>query len=343
MKRVILFLWTIVLFAACGPKATQIPENPQGWEMKDTPTEASLRALSPISEDIVWASGSGGVWMRTVDSGKSWDHGLIAGLDNVDFRSIQGINAEIAIAASAGQPAVIYKTIDGGENWKLVHQEGEMAFFDGISFVDLERGYVFGDPVDGQWMILETLNGGDSWFPLLDAPMAAEGEAGFAASASSFLAYDNYLWLGTGGTESNLWESEDQGKTWKKNDSPLIHGESSQGIFSITLGSKGEVVAVGGDYLAPEETRGNAAIFVIDDKSWAKLDAAPLGFRSGVTYFSKYHWLLTVGTSGSDFSTDGGKSWRSFSEEGFHAIKVSETEGSVWASGAKGKVARLTL
>lgn len=222
-----------------------IPERPSGWEIKETPVEASLRGISAVTSEIAWASGSGGTWLRTIDEGKTWDHGVIAGLDTVDFRSIHAFDALTAIAVSAGQPAVIYKTIDGGKNWVLKHTESEMAFLDGISFADDKRGYVFGDPIDGKWMILETLNQGENWYPVANLPQAAVGEAGFAASGSSFLAKGNNLWLGSGGKESNLLWSTDEGKTWEKFSSPLAQGEASQGIFSITEIGEGEIFCVG--------------------------------------------------------------------------------------------------
>ena len=133
------------------------------WQEIQTPVKASLRGLSPVSDQVVWASGSGGTWLRTLDGGKTWDHGVIAGLDTVDFRSIHAFDGNTAVAASAGQPAVIYRTEDGGRSWVKVHQEGIAAFFDAIAFIDSRKGYVLGDPIDGNWMILETLDGGKSW------------------------------------------------------------------------------------------------------------------------------------------------------------------------------------
>ena len=76
--------------------------------------KASLRGLSVVTAEIAWASGSSGTWLRTIDGGETWENGVIAGLDTVDFRSLHAFDALTAIAVSAGQPAVIYKTIDGG-------------------------------------------------------------------------------------------------------------------------------------------------------------------------------------------------------------------------------------
>ncbi len=236
---------------------------------------------------------------------------------------------------------MIYKTSDGGQTWILKHQESETAFLDGISFADEKRGYVFGDPIDGKWMILQTFNQGESWYPVSNLPEASEGEAGFAASGSSFLAEGNHLWLGSGGKKANLYRSVDGGGTWDRFPSPLNQGEASEGIFSITSIGAGEMLCVGGDYTLLDSTAGNAGLFLSEGKKWATIQKSPKGYRSGVIYFPRFQWVVAVGPGGSDFSADGGINWSNFSTEGFHSVRLSHAEGSVWASGSKGKIGRL--
>lgn len=331
----------VALFSCKKSEDSTLSDRPSGWDVLETPVESSLRGLSPLTTDIAWASGSNGVWLRTIDGGKTWDHGVVASLDTVDFRSIHAFDAMTAIVVSAGQPAVIYKTIDGGQSWELRHRENEFAFLDGISFASSSHGFVVGDPFIGKWTILQTANRGNTWYTLDSLPSAVDGEAAFAASATSLLAEGNELWLGTGGTESNLHFSKDMGVTWEKYSAPFVQGEASQGIFSITSMGGGEIVGVGGDYLNEEIQDGIAAIYVSSKKEWVKPQQGPGGFRSGVVYFPKQKWLIAVGPSGSDYSIDGGKIWQPISKDGFHAVKVGNADGSVWASGAKGKIAKL--
>ncbi|MDE0560980.1 YCF48-related protein [Algoriphagus sp. NF] len=332
-----------LIFSACQNKSGQeSPEKPLAWEVVNTPTEASLRGISVVTSDIIWASGSQGIWLRSVDGGSSWSSGVVDGLDSVDFRSIHAFNAEEAIVVTAGQPARIYRTSDGGESWELKLEESEKAFFDGINFADEKRGYVFGDPVDGFWMIYQTLDAGLTWSLLDSLPQAEEGEAGFAASASSLLAQEDNIWLGSGGSYSNIHHSPDRGKTWMVHPSPLIQGESSQGIFSMTYTKKGELVAVGGDYLEPDSEKGNIGLFLTPTMNWSEENTTgPSGYRSGVQYFPRFSWLIAVGPNGSDFSKDGGKTWDRFSDMSFHAVSLSTSTGSIWASGPDGKIAKL--
>ncbi|PZX57876.1 WD40/YVTN/BNR-like repeat-containing protein [Algoriphagus chordae] len=341
IKRKLLALSLLIALFSCKNSDEELADKPSGWEILETPVESSLRGLSPLTSEIAWASGSNGVWLRTIDAGKTWDHGVIAGLDSVDFRSIHAFDAMTAIVVSAGQPAVIYKTQDGGQTWELKHQENEFAFLDGISFSSASRGFVVGDPFEGKWTILQTANHGKSWYLVDSLPAAAVGEAAFAASATSLLAEGNELWLGTGGSESNLHYSKDMGASWEKFTSPFIQGESSQGIFSITSMGGGDIVGVGGDYLNEEMQENIAGIYVSNKKEWVLPQSGPGGYRSGVVYFHKQKWLIAVGPSGSDYSLDAGITWQPISEDGFHAVKIGHADGSVWASGAKGKIAKL--
>ena len=52
--------------------------------------------------------------------------------------------------------------------------------------------------------------------------------------------------------------------------------------------------------------------------------------------------LVAVGSSGSDISIDGGKSWKNLDRENYNSVQ-SKGKKAIWAVGAKGLVARLLL
>jgi photosystem II stability/assembly factor-like uncharacterized protein len=311
------------------------------WKQFQSPGKASLRGLAPVSDQVCWASGSGGTWLKTEDGGASWQTGTVAGLDTVDFRSIHAFDSQTAVVASAGQPAVIYRTEDGGESWQKVHQEGGEAFFDAIQFVDAQKGYVLGDPIGGKWMILETLDGGKSWHSLAKLPDAVLGEAAFAASSSSLLADASGLVFATGGTVSRLHRYSFASKSWSVRElTDMLQGQPSQGVFAVTtLQGKGGLVLVGGDYLQPEFRPGNA-VLVIGEATIATSEG-PSGYRSGVAYLPEQGWVVAVGPGGSDYSSDGGHSWKPFSQTGYHAVKASPGGKVLWSSGGQGRLGKL--
>ena len=334
MKQV-LFLLSAWLCASLS--FAQSPE----WKQFQSPGKASLRGLSPISDQVCWASGSGGTWLKTEDGGASWQTGTVAGLDTVDFRSIHAFNAQTAVAASAGQPAVIYRTEDGGKTWNKVHQEGGEAFFDAIQFIDAQRGYVLGDPIGGKWMILETLDGGRSWHSLAKLPDAVQGEAAFAASSSSMLADSEGLVFATGGTVARLHRYTFASQSWGVRElTDMLQGEPSQGVFAATSlpGAEGLVV-VGGDYLKPDYRIANALLVV--GEVTTSTSEGPNGYRSGVAYLQDKGWVVAVGPGGSDFSSNGAHSWQPFSTTGYHAVKAAPGGKALWASGGQGRLGKL--
>lgn len=305
------------------------------WKEIETPVKASLRGLSPVSDQVCWASGSGGTWLRTIDGGTSWESGVIANMDSVDFRSIHAFNENIAVVASAGQPAVIFRTENGGKSWEKVHEEGSEAFFDGMAFMNEARGFILGDPVGGNWMILETSDGGKSWKSMPNLPPSEAGEAAFAASASSIITTENELMFGTGGSVSNLFIFDFRNDTWTKAKTPILQGEASQGIFALVQ-TENAILAVGGDYVKLDLRTKNA--FRFSDQTFQYPEQSPLGYRSGVAFFPREKLSLAVGPSGSDFSKDEGINWENFSSTGYHAVRISLDQKSVWASGSQGRI-----
>lgn len=335
----------VLAFSSCQLKENKIIiERPTGWEIIETPTQESLRGLSPVTNEIVWASGSNGVWLLTLDGGETWETGVIGGLDTVDFRDIEGFSASTALALSSGQPAVIFKTIDGGKTWVEKFKGPEDAFFDGFDFYKDRNGYVIGDPVDGKWMVLKTHDQGETWAILESSPKAEEGEAAFAASGSGIIMGTENIWFASGGSKSRIFNSNDGGANWSIIETPMLQGEMSQGIYSLTRVDENNMIAVGGDYLQPGLSEKNVILSNDLGKTWTAASGnTPRGYRSGVTYFPRHHWVITVGPNGGDFSNDGGNSWESFSDEAFHSVYLDKSQSGVWASGAKGKIAKLNF
>jgi len=332
----------LLLLGSCGKsKKTIIPEKPLGWKKIETPTKASLRGLSPVTEQIVWASGSGGTWLRTLDGGETWESGIIDGLDSVDFRDIEAFDANTAIAMASGQPAVIYKTKDGGKTWEKKYQGPEEAFLDGMAFYN-NMGYAIGDVVDGKWMVLESKNQGENWQWMELSPPGPIGGGSFAASGSGILADADNIWFVSAGKDSKIYHSNNNGFHWENYITPVPQEEDSEGIFSFVRIDAEGMVAVGGDFSKPDLTGKNSAMSLDKGKSWTLTTGNPLsGYKSGVEFFSRFGWLIAVGPNGSDFSANRAEDWEKFSDEGFHAVKMDHTTTSVWASGANGTVARL--
>jgi photosystem II stability/assembly factor-like uncharacterized protein len=324
------------------------------WQMLETGTKASLRGLAVVDAKTVWASGSDGTVLRTID-GEKFTRVSPAGYEQLDFRSLVAFSDQEAVIASAGERDVILRTTDGGKSWSLVFEHaGGQAFFDGMVFWDREHGILMGDPLESRVYLLVTKDGGQSWKPLgtNDSLTVEDGEAGFAASNSNLCTVgENGLLIALGGAKpgessklSHVMWTEDRGSTWSRLTVPMPRGESA-GIFSLAaLGRR--VIAVGGDYKQEKIVAGNIAISIDIGRTWIEPGGpAPRGYRSAVTMTDIGGQLLAVavGPSGCDFSRKGGEDWQPLSDTGFHSARFSPDGSALWASGSNGRIGKLTV
>jgi photosystem II stability/assembly factor-like uncharacterized protein len=201
--------------------------------------------------------------------------------------------------------------------------------------------------MSGRFLLLATDDGGAHWREVSaeSRPEALAGEAAFAASGTSLVLFAaGHAWIGTGGSRARVLRSQDGGQTWLAAATPLAHGKPSAGVFSLAFTRRGHGVAVGGDYLLADSSRGNAALSTDGGLTWTTASVPPRGYRSGVALHERGGGLLAiaVGTSGSDYSADGGHSWQWIDSTGFNAVQVSPA-GIAFAVGGRGRVARLDL
>lgn len=313
------------------------------WQKQSIETKASLRGLSVVSDKIIWASGTGGTFLRTTDGGKSWTVGNVPGAEKLDFRDVEAFDANTAYVLSIGdgENSRIYKTTDGGKSWKLQFQnKNPKAFFDALAFWDSRNGIAMSDPVDGKYVLIATTDGGANW-KILDTanmPSAKQGEAAFAASGTCLITQGkNDAYLVSGGADARVFRSTNRGLSWTVADTPIIKGTSGSGIFSIAMRDRMNGVIVGGNYEKPNEINNNLAFTGDGGKSWIAGKGLN-GYRSGVAYVDR-KTLIAVGSSGSDLSADGGKTWRNLDKESYNAV-VARGNGAIWAVGANGLVSR---
>jgi len=346
MKKLIALLF-IAALVSCASKETKEKEiilEPT-WVPQASNTQASLRGLSSVSDQVAWASGSGGTVIRTIDGGVTWEDVSIPDNEKIDFRDIEGFDANTAIVLSAGLPALIYKTIDGGQTWNQKYfSEVEGTFYDAMDFWNDQEGIAFGDAIDSRLLILRTSDGGETWneLPFDQRPESKPNQGGFAASGTCLRTNgESNVYIGLGGPEASLFYSFDKGETWAKTITPLQSGESTQGIFSIDFKSEEEGLMVGGDYQGDSLTRINSAYTTDGGESWFPVMASlsPDGYRSGVAYFNK-DLVLAVGRESSDYFRAGDEAFTPM-EGKYYAVSVSKQGQSAWASGPRGSVARL--
>lgn len=307
----------------------------------DSGRNTSIRGLSVVNNKIAWLSGSNG-WVAKTTDGNHFEWQQIKGFEKVDFRDVEAFSKNEAIIVSAGSPAYILETQDGGKLWKTVYQNNEPEIFlDGMDFWNRKDGIVFGDPIYGLMQILLTKDGGETWqnISVKANIKLAKGEGGFAASGTSIRTFKNNVYVATGGIKSKIYVSTYKCINWEKYALPILQGEASQGCFSLAVDKK-SIFIVGGDYLKDQLSISNYYYANFDDWKWNKAIQNPSGYKSCIEILGKSK-LITTGTSGTDYSLDNGKTWITLNKESFNVCRKAKKGNLVLMAGGKGKIVKV--
>jgi photosystem II stability/assembly factor-like uncharacterized protein len=341
MIRILISLFAIVLFAmACVAQ----------WSPQASQITARLRGVSAVSDKVAWASGENGACIKTTDGGKSWKALKVTATAGLDFRDVDAFDANRAylLSIGEGERSRIYKTVDGGAQWTLQFtNRNPKAFFDAMAFWDAQSGIAVSDPVDGSFVIVKTTDGGATWqqIPMERIPPAIEGEAAFAASGTCVTVHgSDDAWFATGGATARVFRSTDRGNTWAVSATPIKAGSPSAGLFSVAFADAKHGIVVGGDYRKEQEVSDNVAVTVNGGKTW-RLGGSAGGFRSAVRYVPGLagRGVIAVGPSGSDYSGDGGVSWKSLGPGGYHALSFGNSAQAGWAVGETGRIGKYSV
>lgn len=284
--------------------------------MENSNTTADLRGIHSIGGGVVWASGTNGTVLRTEDGGYVWQTCAIPpGSEKLDFRGIQAFDANTAIVMSSGKGDLsrLYKTTDGCRSWKLVlTNPDEDGFWDALLLNRFDKdGELLGDPVNGRFTLWETSDKGSTWTKCSPPGLNALKDEGAFAASNSALFLDESFATGfvTGGPLGpRIFVNEDS--SFAAHVLPLKRGTQSSGAFSVEAREWCCWVAVGGDYLKPDEQARTAAFTQDGGKTWHPAQTPPHGYRSAVAYDETAKTWITVGPNGTDISTDDGKNWR---------------------------------
>ena len=173
--------------------AIALPAAAQSWTPVTSGTTANLRGVS-VKGQTVWVSGDKGTVLRTTDNGATWRSVSPRGVADLDFRDIEAVDDRTAFVLSTGEGpnSRIYKTTDGGATWALQATNLEpKGFWDCMGFWDPTHGIIVGDPVDGRFTIMTTIDG--STWQKVKGPSANKDEGAFAASGTPASASDSRM------------------------------------------------------------------------------------------------------------------------------------------------------
>lgn len=335
----------MIALAACAAQA-----DAQSWETLTTGVDTNLRGIHAANipgqrEIAIWASGSHGIIFRSTDSGKTWAQVPVNSHPDLDFRGIVAFDDKTAYVLSSGEGAKsnIYKTSDGGSTWDLQYTgAAETIFLDSIACLSPQDCLALGDPVNGKFLLLRTVDGKNwSSLPSRNLPTALPKEGAFAASNSNLLALSpSELYLVTGGFAARVLHTTDTGQHWQTSAVPIAADNATSGIFSLARGKNGELAVSGGDYSSPKSSLRVLAQTKGFANDWHSPQQQPGGYRSAIVFVDE-QTLLAVGPTGSDISQDAGSHWLPFPALALNAIFVLDSE-HVYAAGTNGFIAKFS-
>jgi hypothetical protein len=326
------------------------------WTLQRSHTTAGLRGIHNVGGGVVWASGTQGTVLHSVNDGQTWQTCTVPqGAEKLDFRGIQAFDANTAIVMSSGTGDLsrLYKTRDACRTWKLVFRNpDESGFWDALQFASRAYGVLIGDQVRGHFAAFFSTDLGEKWkqFDPTVFAVADKTQSFFAASNTSLLvdAARDQLYMITGGGTTSLFQIDGYFTTVPKfgyTRLNLATGETAGG-FSLASrmdGFKLITVAVGGDFKVPDRRTGTATFFT--GGKWQAPDTPPNGYRSAVAYDAAARTWITVGPNGTDISTDDGRNWhplRPAAQEAPDADKNWNALSLPFVVGPNGRIGKLT-
>ncbi len=341
---------------ACGGQDSRLSEAPASFsnttlEHQTSGTTVLLQAVGVVDDRVVWVSGHGATFVRTVDGGETWVPGVVPGPDTLQFRDVHAVSERTAylLSAGPGDMSRIYKTTDAGQSWALQFTNADpKAFFDCMDFWDAERGLAFSDAVDGRLVIIRTGDGGENWTPVSPdgIPLAAGTEGGFAASGTCLVTRgERDAWIGTGaGDAARVYHTADGGTTWSVVETPIVGGASTTGITTLAFDNELGGFALGGDIGEATTRTDNVAITNDGGASWT-LAGRPVFF--GAVYGASVvpgvqRAVVAVGPGGMDLSLDNAATWTSLDTLSYWAVGFASPQAG-WAVGPEGRITKIEL
>jgi hypothetical protein len=330
------------LFAYCLISLSQVNAQQPTIKILESGKRISIRGLSVVNDNVVWASGNNGSVARSTNGGNTFSWITVTGYEKRDFRDIEAFDSNTAVIMGVADPGIILKTNDGGKNWTKVYEDtSKGVFMDAMDFFNDQAGIVFGDPgADHKIYMVASFDRGDTW-QKKDAPpnygTLAEGEAFFASSGTNIRFRKEGGMMGvSGGKSARLF-------SWSRQPEriPIMQGLESTGANSIDIWDR-KAVIVGGDF-AKDTISTDNCVLVSFEKNEIKMsipNTPPHGYRSCVIYRDNNE-LVTCGTSGVDISKDGGMNWELISKTGFHVCQKAKKGNAVFLAGGNGRIAKL--
>ena len=279
------------------------------WQLLESSNGAITWNLSFVSPELGWRSYSLGLVHQTRDGGQTWLP-ISLGMGQNCAGNLQFIDAQHGWAITCGFS--LLRTQDGGQSWNPLPSPPvkDYTYWRAIDFVNPEHGWaiVRYAGVPNQVLIIETLNGGETWRTVFDPQQQP-----LEGSLPTDRPYDLSFVDAQHGWMSSLYRfyaTQDGGKTWQ----PIKTGTPNRMASILAIDHQRGFAVVN----APGTWRDALVKTADGGQSWTQIYPAlsPIGDlqffdgQQGIGIGAANDWGAILKTS------DGGRSWKKISTLG---------------------------
>jgi photosystem II stability/assembly factor-like uncharacterized protein len=352
MASIIHIVLTLAFFAVTSFQLELPYDDFVSWSQAETGSNDHYRVVAPVSSRTVWLVGASGAILRTEDYGENWKEvgpSLVKG-EGLEIGDLYAFSAERAffLTVGYGNKSRIYGTDNGGKYWSTSFINKDPAVsYNCLTFDSSHHGMAAGNSENGSFVLIETFSGGIRFMPSpqMRMPIQLAGEVNLAMSGSCLSAMSGRWYMGSGGTNpGRIFYSQD-GRSWGVTKSPIAGGAAG-GVTSVGFWNATNGIAVGGIINGSSTT----SAWTNDGGLTWNPSKSPGEYRSSVSWvmsdWVRPTWGFAVGPSGSDYTTDNGKTWLKFSNRTLDTIRCVtsiDAEFGCWAAGQNGLVVRLYI
>jgi hypothetical protein len=282
MKKILIFLVTVILYGNLNAQ----------WVELNSGVTTQLNSISAVSNDYAWACGANGVVIKTTDGGTTWTNASSPLLNSsMTFYNVLANSSTKAFVAglnAARDTTFIFMTLNGGTTWAVVFQQAG-GFIDGVWTSGGLDGFMFGNPVGGNWSLYQTNSAGGGWYSVTPALPQSGSEAGYN---NSFAVFGTRIWFGT--NSGKIYYSTNSGSSFTAQNL----GVASDSAMAMCFNGPGLGLASANSKLF---TTTNAGV------TWTLISIPGTQIISGIAGYS----LKWFATRGKDiyYSTNQGTSW----------------------------------
>jgi len=287
-----------------------------------------INCLHAVDSLVAWGTAYDAIthhviqqFTKTIDGGTIWTQGFIPNCAGLTPSMIFAMNKDTAYCPmyreNGSRPPGIYVTRDGGTTWARqtsASYSNSASLPNVVHFFNINDGFCMGDPINEDFEIYTTNNGGETWSAVPGANIAdpVSGEFG---SGGYYSAVGDKAWFGT--SKGRVYRTIDKGLHWNASTATLgpkivdiemateLHGLAQQkdgattGAFSETFD--------GGVTWANVTSTGmigtNDYCFVPGtDNTWVSTNAnAAVALGAYYSFDGGHSWALFEGTDTDSF------------------------------------------